>query len=353
MPRICRDRALGTMTFQLGPTSHASAEVGRPIDDRIRSVSYAAMAYWYYRWDWGESVAVDGVDLAAAPIDELASAWADREVDAWVARCVNDGHPISPLGPVWAVVRRLVGGRCTSPDQATELVRRLTGEVMSAADESGALTPERSGSVYVDSLYGLPVALADHAIQADDDDLLSRLITITEHHTALLQNRETGLLAHYAPLRGTGPDIRWGRGNGWGALGLADLVACVGPDRSPELTDRLQRLLHSLIRFQCASGEWRNLLDEEHSYPEASTTALVTAALAVAAPFIDLPGGAEARERGWASVSDRIDTNGHVYGVSYRPGVNTDPARYEHTPAVGSYPWGQGAWLRAAAVAAT
>lgn len=52
----------------------------------------------------------------------------------------------------------------------------------------------------------------------------------------------------------------------------------------------------------------------------------------------------------WDSVADRIDTSGCLVGVSYRPGVNTDPRRYEHTPIVGSYPWGKGACLLAAAL---
>ena len=39
-------------------------------------------------------------------------------------------------------------------------------------------------------------------------------------------------------------------------------------------------------------------------------------------------------------------------GVSYRPGVNSDRNRYEHTPVTGSYPWGQGPYLLAATLRA-
>ncbi len=51
----------------------------------------------------------------------------------------------------------------------------------------------------------------------------------------------------------------------------------------------------------------------------------------------------------WTSIADRIDTSGHLHGVSYRPGVNTDWSRYEHTPVTGCSPWGQGPYLLAAA----
>lgn len=341
------------MNFRLGGTSQSSAVVSRPLDERTRSVSYAAMAYWYYRWDWGEAVALDGM-VAAAPVDELIGAWVDRELDSWVIRCIDGGEAVSPLGPAWAVVRRLREGQWDLADKAIELLKLLTQAVVSAARDSGAFTPERDGSyVYVDSLYGLPVALAEYAMHLDDDNLLTQVGVLTEHHIDLLQDRETGLFAHYASSdTGDGPAIWWGRGNGWAALGLADLLAAVGPDRFPFLPERLDLLLSGLRQFQCPSGEWRNLIAEPHSYPEASTTALVSAALAIAQDqgiSIDV---LSASQRGWAAVADRIDTNGHLYGVSYRPGINTDPSRYEHAPAVGSYPWGQGAWLRAAAATA-
>ena len=93
-----------------------------------------------------------------------------------------------------------------------------------------------------------------------------------------------------------------------------------------------------------------SLPDDPSSLPEASTTALLETAITQSVRAGDLDASCRtAADAAWAAIEHRIDPNGHLSGVSFRPGINVDPARYEHVPAVGVYPWGNGAYLRSAA----
>jgi unsaturated rhamnogalacturonyl hydrolase len=120
-----------------------------------------------------------------------------------------------------------------------------------------------------------------------------------------------------------------------------------------DLQGRYDRLAAALRDHQDPGGAWRNLVDEPTSYAESSTTAMAAAALeeAVAAGLLPEEYRPVA-DAAWRYVAYRIDTNGHLTGVSYRPGVNSERNRYEHTPVTGSYPWGQGPYLLAATLRA-
>lgn len=339
-----------TAAFRLGISAGSSTAATRSFPDRVRAVGFAAMAYWYYRWDWGESIALDGLDACAPLVAEpIFSTWVEREVDGWLATA--DDRPLSPMAPVGAALRRRDAVPGERRERIDAVLDRLVDRVRETSEHTGALTPERDGDlVFVDSLYGLPAALATIATRRDDDRLLREVAGWVDRHCAALQDPATGLFAHFSSLSDSTPHIAWGRGNGWAALGLADLLAVHGDGDMAGVADRLRQLLHGLLAFEVPGGGWRNLICEPGSYPETSTTAMVVAAIATATSVTHLDNAVVAAgERGWAAIADRIDAHGHVAGVSYRPGLNTDPARYEHTPAVGAYPWGQGAWLRAAA----
>jgi len=223
------------------------------------------------------------------------------------------------------------------------------GIAASPRSTRGALLLDGAGRVYVDSLYGDPLFLWRLGTELDRSDLRALAFELASGHVTSLQDSRSGLMCHYD---GAQPRIHWGRGNGWAALGLSDLLRAVPSDgdRRDQLAASYQRLVEALAAHQTPGGQWRNVIDDPASYPEASTTALVAAAITQSVRVGDLDASHQtAADAAWASIEHRIDANGHLAGVSFRPGINTDPARYEHVPAVGVYPWGNGAYLRAAA----
>lgn len=332
--------------WRMGPSSSRSGPQ-RSLAECVSAVAYSAMAYWYYRWDWGESVAFDG--LARVPHIPGVNEFIGAELDRWVRESES---PINRFGPA----RCLISRHRDSPRESTaDFLKRLAQQyaALPLHGEVVLLDPP-STTVYVDSLYGEPAMLAELSSALGDMSLESLAVDLALGHVRSLQ-LESGLMAHVRDVaQSQGPRIAWGRGNGWAALGLSELLTRLTPAAAgyDELLQRYRRLCTVLVEFQVPGGGWRNLIDEPASYPEASASLLITAALNLGrqAGLLDARHTAAATSA-WGAIRHRVDPSGHVVGVSYRPGVNTDPARYEHTPTVGAYPWGQGPYLLAAAQA--
>ena len=342
--------------FRLGASLSVETSVTRPLRERVRAAGHATLAYWFYRWDWGEAVALDGL-LAAGRrfgIPAFTDAVVD-DVSDWVA-AERDRDP-NVLGPCLAMLDLLESGslRRELVPEAWGVLHSVVERVVSAGDRVGGFAPESDDQrLFVDTLYGVPELLVRVGDATGDARLPATAAELAIGHCTVLQ-REDGLFGHVADLGAPAAErIPWGRGNGWAFLGLTRLLVTLGPERVPvDLQGRYDRLAAALRDHQEPGGAWRNLVDEPASYPESSTTAMAAAALmeAVAAGLLPEEYRPVA-DVAWRYVANRIDTNGHLTGVSYRPGVNSDRNRYEHTPVTGSYPWGQGPYLLAATLRA-
>lgn len=330
--------------------------VERPLHDRMRSVAYAAMAYWFYEWDWGEAIAYDGLDEVGESLgDEHLRRFVDGGVQRWAAL-----EPAASLGnrmgPVACALRRLR----TGDDNWQYLAAPIRGfcSAVTSASRSyrGAfLLDAPSPLIFVDTLYAEPAALAAAGTLFGEEDLLTAAVELSSSHLEHLQGEATGLFRHYHDTSSSvSPDIIWGRGNGWALLGLADTLAALGDARPPgyELVrDGFMRACEGARRFAVAGGGWRNIVDDEASAPEASTSALIATAflIGVRTEVLDRDTYLPTALATWRAYEHRVDAGGHFVGVSFRPGLNSDPSRYEHVPFSGNLPWGQGAYLRLAA----
>jgi rhamnogalacturonyl hydrolase YesR len=89
----------------------------------------------------------------------------------------------------------------------------------------------------------------------------------------------------YFPKRETnGRKIFWGRGNGWVAAGLVNILRCLPSDSQvrPFYEDLFREFVPNLASFQDSSGFWHASLLDPDAYPspETSATALITYAIA-------------------------------------------------------------------------
>jgi unsaturated rhamnogalacturonyl hydrolase len=304
------------------------------------------MGYWFYRWDWGEGIAFEGLDAwGEATAQSQFTDYVTAAVNEWV----EEGRP-SKFGPAICLLSRL-----NSP--ANLAFARRVGDLLLDApmEHSVVLLDPPSHSIFVDSLSSDPPFLQRLGKETGDERYSRRAAEILLGHCRTLQDEKTGLFSHFADLgSGVAPGIPWGRGNGWAALGLANyIVGC--PSEAPEreeVVDRFKLLCAGLRVNRIPKAGWRNLIDRPESYPESSCTVMISCALNATLTSGDI--GAEWEDMAkdaWGAVEHRIDPSGHLASVSYRPGVNTDPSRYEHAPALGgAYPWAQGPYLLAAAL---
>ena len=162
-------------------------------------------------------------------------------------------------------------------------------------------------------------------------------------YVARLQ-RPNGLFHH-------GPDARffWGRGNGWVAVGLAEILAEL-PESHPDyqaVRQGYRRMMSALMRWQAPGGMWRQLIDHPGSWEESSATAMFGYALSLGARHGVLAGESwrRAAERAWHALQPRIGANGRLSGICVGTGQSRDAAYYLERPTVTGDLHGQAALL--------
>ena len=176
---------------------------------------------------------------------------------------------------------------------------------------------------------------------------LDRAALMARLYLARLQ-QPSGLFHH-------GPDAPffWGRGNGWVAAGLAEILSELPrshPERAAILTG-YQRMMAALLEYQAASGMWRQLIDREDAWEESSGTAMFGFAMRMGAKHGLLDAShAEAARRAWTALAAHVGSDGRLAGICVGTGQSKDAAYYLGRPKVTGDLHGQAAllWFAAA-----
>ncbi|HET9277345.1 MAG TPA: glycoside hydrolase family 88 protein [Flavitalea sp.] len=126
--------------------------------------------------------------------------------------------------------------------------------------------------------------------------------------------RPNGLFYH-------APDVPffWGRGNGWMAVGMSELLRSLpkdNPDR-PRIMQGYKKMMETLISHQAEDGMWRQLIDDTASWKETSCTGMFTFALitGVKEGWLDKAQYGSAARKGWLGVIKYINGNNEITDV--------------------------------------
>lgn len=126
--------------------------------------------------------------------------------------------------------------------------------------------------------------------------------------------RPNGLFYH-------APDVPffWGRGNGWMAAGMSELLRSLpkdNPDR-PRIMQGYQTMMASLLKYQAADGMWRQLIDDPASWKETSCTGMFAYAFitGVKEGWLEAKTYGPAARKAWLSLIKYINENGDITDV--------------------------------------
>jgi rhamnogalacturonyl hydrolase YesR len=126
--------------------------------------------------------------------------------------------------------------------------------------------------------------------------------------------RENGLFYH-------APDVPffWGRGNGWMAAGMSELLRSLpkdNPDR-PRIMQGYKTMMASLLKYQAEDGMWRQLIDDPSSWKETSCTGMFTFAFitGVKEGWLEAKTYGPAARKAWLSLIQYIQPNGDITDV--------------------------------------
>jgi len=137
-----------------------------------------------------------------------------------------------------------------------------------------------------------------------------------------------------------GPDASffWGRGNGWVAAGLAELLTDL-PENNPHYQQILRgykKMMETLLKFQDEDGMWHQLIDKQESFKESSSTAMFGFAITIGVKKGILPADPYHRAsiKAWNALSNYIDEDGQVREVCVGTGQSDDIDYYLTRPRI-------------------
>jgi rhamnogalacturonyl hydrolase YesR len=149
--------------------------------------------------------------------------------------------------------------------------------------------------------------------------------------------------------------IHWGRGNGWAASAMTEVLLALPEDdpNRPELLTKYQNMMDGLIACQDANGMWYQVLDmssDPRDSVETSCTGMFVFALATGVEEGWLPEVPykQAALNGWAALANFVNPNGAVREVCMWMSQSSDVTYYLNRPREVGNAHGQAAVIWAA-----
>ena len=213
------------------------------------------------------------------------------------------------------------------PGEDGEAAARLATEgVALAAAETAPGMPEHASGWSDDFFLGTIAA-----VRAGDPEGLAAAVRLVTTTAARLQ-QPNGLFHHDANA-----PTAWGRGNGFGALGLAELLTVLPadhPDREAVL-DIHRRHLAGMRDQQAPDGMWRQIVDVPGSYRETSVTAMTLTAMArgIRLGLLD-DSYRPVVDRAWRALLAHVADDGALVDVCFSTGAGPTRRHYLDRPAV-------------------
>ena len=169
--------------------------------------------------------------------------------------------------------------------------------------------------LWIDGLYMVPPFLT---VMGKTEEAAGQIRGYIRH----LFDEQAGLFFHIIDTE-SGRFVRkvhWATGNGWALMGLARVIeAAVEQGRDgirEELGGFLQRLLDSMLALQCPDGRFHDVLDDEDSFPDGTSSLMMAATVFRGILHGYVRGSCRERaEAAYRSALGRIDKIGLVRGV--------------------------------------
>jgi len=345
-----------------------------------RAAADLLVAYSWKLWFWGDSIGLEGLlDAAELTGDQKYLGFVNGLFKGWLAR---EGYrsEFDYTAPGVALLRMYeLSGDSTLLDAATRHAEYLAafrkthgGAYVRYENAAIEFPPElppdhpdfhlvaraagqvQSGGpcVFVDSVhFDGPFFAKLYQVTREDKYRRLALDNIVPQ-VDLLYDPDDRLFHHFwIESAGTRNGVAWGRGNGWGLLGVVETLEYVPPGELAGtcLVEVLRAVAERLSDLQDSGGGWHTVLNDAESYIETSIAAFVVDVFARAIerswlkPEIYFPVIESAKD----FLLRHVRPDGLLEGVSYETFPSTRVEHYRCMPRGGMVPWGQGPLLTA------
>jgi rhamnogalacturonyl hydrolase YesR len=126
--------------------------------------------------------------------------------------------------------------------------------------------------------------------------------------------KENGLFYH-------APDAPffWGRGNGWMAAGMSELLSSLKKDNPnrPKILAAYRKMITSLKKYQRPDGLWGQLIDKPECWVETSGSAMFTYAIimGIRQGWLDAEEYTPIARKAWIALTGYINKDGDISNV--------------------------------------
>ena len=124
----------------------------------------------------------------------------------------------------------------------------------------------------------------------------------------------------------------WGRGNGWMAAGMAEILRSL-PKNHPErekIMAGYHKMMAALLKYQEPDGMWRQIIDDPAAWKETSGTAMFTYAMitGVKQGWLDKKIYGTAARKGWLALTGYINAEDELTEVCEGTNIKNDHDYY-------------------------
>ncbi len=167
--------------------------------------------------------------------------------------------------------------------------------------------------MWIDDMYMVPI-LQVQAFRATGDTLyISRAARQMVVYLDELQKSD-GLFYHADNV-----PIYWGRGNGWVAAGMAELLAALPENHlhHERIMEGYLKMMATLLEYQNADGMWHQIVDDPDSWKETSCTGMFAYAFitGVKRGWLNPATYAPAARKAWIALCSYINEDGDLTDI--------------------------------------
>ena len=180
--------------------------------------------------------------------------------------------------------------------------------------------------IWIDDMFMITAVQAQAYLATNDRKYIDR--AAAEMVMYLNEIQKSNGLFYHSP---TTPFF-WGRGNGWMAVGMAELLRMLPEDNPNRKTimDAYKKMMASLLEFQAEDGMWRQLVNDPKAWKETSCTGMFTYSMitGVKNGWLDETKYGAAARKAWLKLITYINENDEVFDVCEGTNIKDDYQYY-------------------------
>lgn len=180
--------------------------------------------------------------------------------------------------------------------------------------------------IWIDDMFMITTIQSQAYKATDDHKYIDRAADEMVMYLKEIQ-RPNGLFYH-------SPDAPffWGRGNGWMAAGMAQLLATLPEDNKnrTDIIEAYRKMMTTLKQYQGEDGMWKQLIDEPASWNETSGTAMFTYAMIVGVKngWLDKKEYSAVARKAWIALTGYINNEDEITDVCEGTNIKNDKDHY-------------------------